>query len=149
MNQQIIAVGVFLGIILGLSIDLAERTIGQPIVYVAEAKEVEPKEVLIEARINWTEERIKEEIRETFPEAPETFIRIAKCESNFLPHAYNPTNNSHDGGILQISQKYHGEEMEKMKLDPYNVQDNLKFGRILYEESGLSPWSASKHCWNK
>lgn len=38
-----------------------------PLVYTAEAKEepkIEPKVVMIEARINWTEERIEEEVKE-------------------------------------------------------------------------------------
>jgi len=119
----------------------------QPVVY--ERPKEKPVEVLIEVEIDWTKERIIKEIRDTFPENPNTFVNIAKCESNFLPSAHNPTNGSHDGGIYQISQKYHGKELKEMGLDPYKVEDNLKFARLLYEEQGLAPWVWSKHCWNK
>lgn len=36
-------------------------------------------------------------------------IRLAYCESRLDPNAYNPTNNSHDRGIFQISRKWHPE----------------------------------------
>lgn len=119
-----------------------------PLVYVAEAQVIEPREVLIEIQIDWTEERIIKEIENTFPDAP-IMIKVAKCESHYKNDAYNPTNNSHDRGIFQLSQKYHGEEMEELGLDPHDIQDNIKFARILYDRNGLTPWSASKGCWNK
>jgi hypothetical protein len=110
--------------------------------YVAEAKVVEPS-------VEWTEERIKEAIRETFPEQPDLLVRVASCESSFLPDAYNPKNGSHDGGVFQISEKYHGERLKELGLNPYDVRDNLAYARLLYEESGLKPWAASKRCWSR
>jgi len=111
-----------------------------------QAPVVEP--VLIEEEIDWTPERVKEEVLKVFPDAP-VMVRVAFCESSFLPHAYNPTNESHDGGVFQISEKYHGERMDELGLDPYDVRDNLAYARVLYNESGLQPWSASKRCWTK
>lgn len=105
---------------------------------------------------HWTEERIKEEIRNTFPERPNTFVRIAGCESSGDPEhidsskrAFNPTNGSNDTGIFQLSQLYHGKRMKELHLDPWDVEDNIKFARMLYEENGLDPWTASKPCWSK
>lgn len=117
-----------------------------PVVYTNAEEPHEPKVVLIEVRINWTEDRIKQEIRTIFHEEPETFIRIAKCESEFNPNAHNEETD--DFGILQINKHYHGEDMEALGLDPFNVQDNLAFGRILYDKYGTSPWNASKKCWS-
>ena len=98
--------------------------------------------------LTYTKERVKELIVESFPDAP-VMLKVAACESGFLQHAYNPTNNSHDGGVFQISQKYHGERMKTLGLDPYDVKDNISYARILYNESGLAPWRASRFCWSK
>lgn len=119
---------------------------GNYIEYEAQAKVVEP--VLIEEKIEWTKERVEEEVRRVFPDAP-IMVKVAFCESSFLPHAYNPTNDSHDGGVFQISEKYHGERLDELGLDPYDVRDNLTYARMLYDESGLAPWIHSKHCWSK
>jgi len=99
-------------------------------------------------KLSYTKERVQELIVEAFPDAP-IMLRVAACESGFLQHAYNPTNNSHDGGVFQISQKYHGHQMKKLGLDPYDVKDNIAYARILYDANGLRDWSASKHCWSK
>jgi hypothetical protein len=98
--------------------------------------------------LTYSKERVKELITEAFPDAP-IMMKVAACESGFLQHAYNPTNNSHDGGVFQISQKYHGDRMETLGLDPYDVRDNITYARMLYDEQGLAPWSASKFCWQK
>lgn len=98
--------------------------------------------------VSYSKERVQELIKEAFPDAP-IMLKVAACESGFLQHAYNPTNGSHDGGVFQISQKYHGQRMEKLGLDPYDVKDNIAYARILYDQNGLRDWSASKHCWSK
>lgn len=110
----------------------------QPLVVVEAPK----KEVKIEVVYNWDKARIIKEIRATFPEAPELAVAIAKCESNFDTKAYNPTNNSHDKGIMQISEKYHGREVKRLGLDMNNPKDNIMFARRLYDQAGnsFSPW---------
>lgn len=35
-----------------------------PLIYKAEAEEIAPREVLIESKINWTQDRIKQEVKE-------------------------------------------------------------------------------------
>lgn len=146
MRHQLIGVAIFTGILGGLLIDTAQRTMGAPIVYAAEPEA--PKTILIGTKIEWTEERIIQEIKNTFPDAP-IMVEVAKCESRFKQYAYNPTNNSHDGGIFQISKKYHGEEMNELGVDQYDIQENIQFARKLYEREGLKPWNASKKCWSK
>ena len=86
------------------------------------------------------------EIRKTFPEDPHTAIAIAKCESNFNPNAYNPNNydGSVDRGIMQLN-SVHDTKMQSLGLDPWNPEDNLKFARILYDESGWIPWVCYRH----
>lgn len=125
------------------------------VVYTMDIPEEEPQVVLIEAlpieeidpNIDWTVERVKEYINRAFPDSP-VMLEVARCESGFKPSAFNPTNNSDDKGIFQISTYYHGSRVEELELDMYKVTDNITFARILYDEQGLQPWSASKRCWS-
>lgn len=94
-----------------------------------------------------TRDDIEALIRATFPEEPERAVRVAWCESRFKPDAYNPKNNSHDGGIFQISLRWHGAELAERGLDRFDIEDNIAFSRILYDRNGWQDWSASEHCW--
>lgn len=113
----------------------------------AETVVVEPQKIQIE--IVYSETRIKELIRETFPHNAATMLRVASCEGGIQDDApTNPTNGSFDKGIYQVSEKYHGAEAKKLGLDLHDVRDNIKFAKLLYDREGLKPWSASKKCWN-
>jgi len=104
--------------------------------------------VVVKKPIVWDEERIALEIDTVFPDAP-IMHDVMRCESGGKIDAYNPTNNSHDNGLMQISDRYHGERVRSLGLDVGDPSDNIAFARILFDESGLQPWSASKHCWSK
>mgnify|MGYP001603315764 CR=1 FL=1 len=55
-----------------------------------------------------------------------------------------------DVGACQIALSYHKEETEKLGLDVINsFEDNLEFALRLYNRNGMSPWNASKKCWNR
>lgn len=104
------------------------------IVEVANAQEPEePKTVLIEEHIVWSEDRIIEEIEKTFPEDPQTALAIAKCESGLKPNAVGPTN---DHGIFQLHEPSH----DLSEIDVYDPKENIAFARKLYDESGWQPW---------
>ena len=109
---------------------------------------IEPKEVRLEIVYNWTPETIERHVLEAFPDAP-IMLKVMKCESGYKTDAYNPTNGSGDRGLFQVSTKYHGERVKRLGLDMTDPHDNIKFARLLYDEGGLQPWSASKHCWSK
>ena len=72
-------------------------------------------------------------------------IRIAKCESHYRPTAKNP--NSSASGVMQIiaGTWYH----YGCTGDKWDFKDNIDCGFKIYEKSGLSPWNASKHCWQE
>lgn len=113
-------------------------------VYEAAAEEIEVEEVIpVEEPIRWDEERIIEEIRRVFPEAP-IMVEVARCESRFKADAEGPTN---DGGVFQIHRPSHHARIEGMDL--YDPVENIRFARVLYEERGLRPWYASRHCWSE
>jgi len=123
-----------------------------PVVEVAQAEtiviEEKPQEVLIEVVYNWDRETIERKIDEAFPHAP-IMKRVAFCESQYHIKAFNPTNNSDDIGLFQISTKYHGQRTKALGLDMYDPIDNIAYAKILYNESGLAPWVWSKSCWSK
>src|SRR3990167_94363 len=111
------------------------------------------KEVLIEVKIDWTQERIIKEINTTFWDAP-IMVRVAQCEGvvngKLDPNAFNPTNGSDDEGGFQISKKWNGKWYRSLGFtDMTDVRQNIAFARIMYDTNGLQPWEASKPCWNK
>ncbi len=51
-----------LGIVGGITLDTIKQTVGAPIVYAREPEA--PRVILIESKINWTRERIQQEVQE-------------------------------------------------------------------------------------
>jgi len=152
--MQLVGWGVVLGLIGGILIHLyiqhenhVEASELEVTETVLETPAVlEPKVVQIKVVVNWTPERIAQEIDKVFPDAP-IMHDVMRCESGGDIEAYNPTNNSHDNGLFQISDLYHGKRVRALGLDVGDPADNIRFARILFDEQGLQPWSASKHCW--
>ena len=132
--------GLTLGVLLGNVGDIVYQNMSKPYVYASEYEEevVEPKEVLIGTKIDWTRERIIKEIRDTFPEDPDTAVAIAKCESGLNPNAVGPTD---DHGIFQLHAPSHGLE----DIDVYDPKENIAFARKLYDERKWLPWVCYTH----
>jgi len=126
-----VAILVMLGVIGGNIIANSEEYNQEnPLVYVAQAEEETPREIIIE--IIPEEKSIEQKIRDTFPEDPDRAVKIAKCESGLNPKAVSPTN---DHGLMQINKTVH-----KVEGDIYDVDTNLQFARKLYDERGWKPW---------
>lgn len=90
-------------------------------------------------------EYIVQRILEVFPEAP-IMVQVAMCESGLHPQA-DRENRNVDVGLFQINQ-VHLQRLSELGLDRRDLEDNLTFARMLYEDSGLSPWYMSEHCWS-
>lgn len=78
--------------------------------------------------------------------------KVAKCESDMRQFGEDGKvlrgkAVSADVGVMQINEKYHLEASKAMGIDIYTLEGNLKYGRYLYEESGVSAWKASSPCW--
>lgn len=107
----------------------------KPVTYESNVEEVKyftcPYDSCVEVRVEWTEERIVEEIKKTFPEEPELAVAIARCESNFKPSAVGPTS---DYGIFQIHAPSWDSKARQLGLENYrtDVQENLAMARHIY-----------------
>ena len=70
-------------------------------------------------------------------------IDIADAESNFDPSAKNCGSTA--TGIFQILKgTWEGAECTGSRTDP---RDNIRCARIIYEDSGTTPWNSSSHAW--
>jgi hypothetical protein len=75
---------------------------------VVEAPPEPPKEVLIEIQINWTKERIREEIDTIAKEygvSAEVMNTVINCESQYNKEALG--DGGHSRGLVQIHNEYH------------------------------------------
>ncbi len=100
-----------------------------------------------------TRAEIEALVKSNFKDAP-IMQKIAFCESRNIQFdadgkVHRGVVNNKDVGIFQINEKYHLKRAIKKGIDIYSVEGNMEYARILYEESGTQPWSASQPCWGK
>lgn len=143
---QIVGLSILGGIVLGIWIDINS----QPIVFINEAQastatNTIEKRVLLEVVFTWDKERIKQEIRNTFPEDPETAIKIANCESGLVINQIGRT--SPDYGLMQINSPAWDRTAKKLGYGDYktNPRHNLAMARYLYDRAGWQPWVCYTH----
>lgn len=105
-----------------------------------------PKEVRIEVVYDWSEEKIVEEIRNTFVETPNTAVAVARCESGLDIDVIGPTS---DYGLMQIhAPTWHDVAIELGYTDyKTNPIENLQMARYIYEQSGWNAWVCYKNGW--
>lgn len=141
--KQIICWSIIGGILLGLFLDAKSK----PLVFIQEAQATTTPERVVQIRveIDWTPERIEQEIRNTFPERQNEAVAIAWAESELNPRAFNPE--AHRGcngsiGIMQIACVHNRKDPEQLK----DIAFNLKKARAVYDEAkartgdGFNPW---------
>ncbi len=96
---------------------------------------------------------IEAKVRAYFSDIP-VMAEVSRCESQFRQYDKNGETvrgrvNAKDVGVMQINERYHLKRAQKLGYDLYTVEGNLAYGRLLYEEQGTQPWSASSPCWGK
>ncbi len=136
---QLIGFSILGGIFLGMFLS----SLNKPLIFVreADAATTTPEKVVqIEVVYTWNKERIKQEIRNTFPEDPETALKIAKCESGYVVDQVGHT--SPDYGLFQINAPSWDKKAKAMGYGEYktNPVHNLAMARYLYDHSGWTPW---------
>ncbi len=92
-------------------------------------------------------------VKSYFKDAP-IMEKVAYCESTYMQFdsvgvVHRGIVNNKDVGIFQINEKYHLKRSQDLGMDIYSIEGNMEYARVLYEEQGLQPWSASKPCWGK
>ena len=95
---------------------------------------------------------VKEYVQTYFVDVP-VMVSIAECESHFRQIGEDKqvlevtnTNGTYDIGIMQIN-SIHITDAAKLGFDINNLQDNLAYGKYLYDKQGTAPWNSSKACW--
>ncbi|MFA6297103.1 MAG: hypothetical protein WC629_00915 [Candidatus Paceibacterota bacterium] len=94
---------------------------------------------------------IQDTVTAYFKDTP-ILAKIAKCESTFNQYnadgsVFRGRANNADVGVMQINEKYHALRAKKLGIDIHTLEGNLAYGKRLYKEEGVAPWSASKPCW--
>lgn len=138
--KQLIAV-IVLGVIGGnIVLNSSQYNKDHPLVYEAQAEA--PREVLIETKVEWTEDRIKQEIDEQakkYKVDPKVMHKVIKCESGYNPNALGDGGKSR--GLVQIHSAYH----EVSDEDAYDPQYAIEFLAKALSEGKGNLWS----CYRK
>lgn len=144
--ERIVCLGISGGILFGIMYDVIQNN-QTPIVYAKEEVVVEPQEVRIRVHIDWTTDRVAEEIAKTFPNDPVKAVAVGKSESgaSLKIDAYNPEwhydkngNPICQGsfGVMQIACVHHIKDPTAL----FDVEFNLAKAKQIHEERGWLPW---------
>lgn len=90
-------------------------------------------------------------VRAYFKDVP-VLVSVARCESHFRHELEDGSVlrgkvDGADTGVMQINRRYHEKRAQSLGLDLFDLEDNLAYARLLYEEQGTKPWNASAPCW--
>lgn len=96
---------------------------------------------------------IEKQVRAYFADVP-IMAEVARCESRYRQYdkdgsIFRGIVNNKDVGVFQVNEYYHLERSKKLGIDIYSVDGNMRYARILYNESGTAPWVSSSPCWGK
>ena len=149
--DYLVCLSILGGIFLGMYMDAKHMNpFSGPIVYIHEAEAKEEIEVKLEVNIDWTKERIVQEIRKTFPETPNTAVAIATEEGGL--HKVRQSD-IYKNGIrepsfctFQIHEPSWGREAKKLGYGDYktNPAHCIAMARYIYDNYGQkwTAWSA-------
>jgi len=107
----------------------------------------EPKEVRLEVVINWTPERIEKEIRDVFPETPNTAVAVAKAEGGLVKERQS---DHYRNGVrepsfcaFQIHEPSWMKEAKRLGYGDYktNPASCIKMARYIYDVGTWDEWS--------
>ncbi len=95
--------------------------------------------------------QVEATVRAHFKDVP-VLISVARCESTFRHTLADGSVlkgqvDNADTGVMQINRRYHEARAQGLGLDLFDLEDNLAYARILYDEQGTKPWNASAPCW--
>ena len=100
-----------------------------------------PYETITVQPVEWSHAELVRLVEDTFPEAPDTAVRIVNCESRFNPNAVSPTD---DHGLFQINRVHfrQGGVAHGVGAAIYDPVVNSQVARAVYDEAGgFTPWT--------
>lgn len=100
---------------------------------------------------NLVDEKTKKAVEEYFKDNP-ILVHIAFCESSFRQNGKDGEvlrGNviAKDVGVMQINERFHAAQAEKLGYDIHTLEGNLGYAKWLYEKEGARPWMSSSKCW--
>jgi len=101
---------------------------------------------------NLIDPKTKKAVESYFSDNP-ILVHIAFCESSFRQtdkdgNVLRGTVLSEDVGVMQINERYHKTQSEKLGYDIYTLEGNMAYAKWLYEREGAKPWMSSSKCWS-
>ncbi len=96
---------------------------------------------------------VEERVKTYFQDIPQ-MVEVARCESQFRHNnlygeVIRGERDKNDLGVMQINERYHLLRAMDLGYDINTIEGNMSYARNLYNEKGLTPWNASKSCWQK
>lgn len=145
LDRKVIGFAVVSGMLAPILYDWSSTNAYVEVVHAQEVVE-EPREVLVEVVIDWSRERIVQEIHNTFPENPDLAVRIAQCESGLKMIQSNHVlsyGREQSWGIFQIHAKDWENKAIQLGYPDYktDIQQNIQMARYIYDNSGWRAWS--------
>lgn len=102
-----------------------------------------PRRYATSTPLTSSQSAIKALVAAAFPDVPQ-MVKVVGCESAYRQFEGTSTpllSPTDDVGVMQINQ-VHWAEAKALGLDIFNsVDDNIKMGRIVYEQQGLAAWT--------
>lgn len=153
-SRTLVGTGLAAGIVTGIGLDIWYQNSSQPIVYTAEAHEPEPREIIIETKIDWTPERIKQEYQTQAEKYGVSFEQmwntVSLCENISLdPHLQSwhpdptgPNGRENSWGLSQIHLDYHPSVTREQAQDP---QFAAEFMAKKFSQGQANLWT----CWRE
>jgi len=72
--------------------------------------------------------------------------RVAKCESNMRPEAFNKHKNGEDRGIMQIWDQTWKHYTDLPFSEAFDEETNIQIAKKIYDQRGWQPWLWSSKC---
>lgn len=79
-------------------------------------------------------------------------LKVAWCESNLKHYEKDGSVkrgkiDPRDVGLFQVNERYHLARAKRLGLNLSQLEGNIKYAKILYDENGWQDWEASRYCW--
>ncbi|MCA9367268.1 hypothetical protein KC887_03325 [Candidatus Kaiserbacteria bacterium] len=94
---------------------------------------------------------VRTSIENVFSDTP-AMVAVAKCESNFRQftdagNVFRGGYNNQMIGVFQFYKSVHSTAALALGFDIAALDGNIGYAKHVYDTQGITPWNASKTCW--